>query len=82
MQSNININTHLQVISPQSIQNTTDLRLQAYEKPVNFLITPHGVCFSFRNNLTNLASFAEVSVPIESITPWCRLSGNESNTAF
>ena len=37
------------------------------EKPVAFLLVPHWVDFSSRNNFTNLGSFAKVSIPVESI---------------
>ena len=62
--------THLQVIPQQNTQNPTNFRLQTYEKNWGtFLMTPHGHRFSSRNNLANLGSFAEVSVPVGSIIP-------------
>ena len=52
--------THLHVIPQQSTQNTTNLRLQTYEKNQwNFLLFNTGVDFSSRNNFANLVSFCK-----------------------
>ena len=52
-------------------QNAANLALQTCEKyQWTFLWHCTDGDFSFRNNVSNLCSFAKVSVPVESIIPW------------
>ena len=63
---------HVQIIPQKGTQNAAKLPLEACDKNQwTFLLYFMGGSFNSRNNFFNLGSFAKVSVPLQSIDPWC-----------